>query len=67
MPLEPVSWDEALDFTAEKLAGIRRRHGPDAIGVIACARTTNENNYAAHEVHARAAIGTNNIDHCART
>ena len=66
MPLEPVSWDEALDYTAERLAGIRERHGPDAIGVIACARTTNENNYAAMKF-ARAAIGTNNIDHCART
>lgn len=66
MPLEPVSWDVALDFAAERLAGIRKRHGPDAIGVIACARTTNENNYAAMKF-ARAAIGTNNIDHCART
>lgn len=66
MPLEPVSWDVALDFTAERLAGIRERNGPDAIGVIACARTTNENNYAAMKF-ARAAIGTNNIDHCART
>jgi len=65
-PLEPVSWDVALDFTAEKLAGIRERHGPDAIGVIACARSTNENNYAAMKF-ARAAVGTNNIDHCART
>ncbi len=66
VPLEPVSWDEALDFAAERLAGIRQRHGSDAIGVIACARTTNENNYAAMRF-ARAVIGTNNIDHCART
>lgn len=66
VPLEPVSWDVALDYTAERLAGIRERHGPDAIGVIACARSTNENNYAAMKF-ARAAIGTNNIDHCART
>ena len=66
MPLEPVTWDVALDFAAKRLAGIRERHGPDAIGVIACARTTNENNYAAMKF-ARAAIGTNNIDHCART
>jgi formate dehydrogenase major subunit len=65
-PLQPVGWDEALDFAAGKLAGIRAGHGPDAIGVIACARTTNENNYAAMRF-ARAVIGTNNIDHCART
>jgi predicted molibdopterin-dependent oxidoreductase YjgC len=65
-PLRPVSWDVALDFAAERLAGIRERHGPDAIGVIACARSTNENNYAAMKF-ARAAVGTNNVDHCART
>jgi predicted molibdopterin-dependent oxidoreductase YjgC len=65
-PLEPVSWDVALDYTAQRLTGIRRRHGPDAVGLIACARSTNENNYAAMKF-ARAVIGTNNIDHCART
>ena len=65
-PLEPVSWDVALDFTAGRLAAIRARNGPDAIGVISCARSTNENNYAAMKF-ARAGVGTNNIDHCART
>ena len=65
-PLEPVSWDMALDFAAGRLAAIRGRHGPDAIGVISCARSTNENNYAAMKF-ARAGVGTNNIDHCART
>jgi formate dehydrogenase major subunit len=65
-PLAPATWDEALDFAAERLAGIRERHGPDAIGLIACARSTNENNYAAMKF-ARAGVGTNNIDHCART
>jgi predicted molibdopterin-dependent oxidoreductase YjgC len=61
-----VSWDVALDYTAKKLGEIRRRHGSDALGLIACARSTNENNYAAMKF-ARAVIGTNNIDHCART
>jgi len=65
-PLQPVPWDMALDFAAERLAGIRERHGPDAIGVIACARATNESNYAAMKF-ARAGVGTNNVDHCART
>jgi formate dehydrogenase major subunit len=65
-PLKEVSWDEALDFAAGRLAGIRERNGPDAIGVISCARSTNENNYAAMKF-ARAGVGTNNIDHCART
>jgi formate dehydrogenase major subunit len=65
-PLRPASWDEALDFAAERLAAIRDRDGPDAIAVVACARSTNENNYAA-TVFARAGVGTNSIDHCART
>ena len=53
-------------IAAGRLAAIRGRHGPDAIGVISCARSTNENNYAAMKF-ARAGVGTNNIDHCART
>jgi predicted molibdopterin-dependent oxidoreductase YjgC len=65
-PLRPASWDEALDFAAERLARIRDRDGPDAIAVVACARSTNESNYAA-TVFARAGVGTNSIDHCART
>ncbi len=64
--LAPATWDEALDFAAERLAAIRDRDGPDAIGVVACARSTNESNYAA-TVFARAGVGTNSIDHCART
>jgi len=61
-----VSWEEALDYTAERLKDIVSRHGPDSYTGISCARSTNENNYAAMKF-ARAAIGTNNIDHCART
>ncbi len=64
--LEPVAWEEALDYTARRLGDIRDRHGPDAFGMIACGRSTNENNYAAMKF-ARAVIGTNNVDHCART
>ena len=29
----PASWDEAFDLVAHRLDGVRRRHGPDAIGV----------------------------------
>jgi predicted molibdopterin-dependent oxidoreductase YjgC len=64
--LAPATWDEALDYAAERLTAIRDRDGPDAIGVVACARSTNESNYAA-AVFARAGVGTNSIDHCART
>jgi formate dehydrogenase major subunit len=64
--LTEVSWEEALDFTAQRLSEIKQKHGPDAFAAIGCARTTNENNYALQKF-TRAAIGTNNVDHCART
>jgi predicted molibdopterin-dependent oxidoreductase YjgC len=63
--LTPCSWDEALDFTASKLTSIKAAHGPNAIGFLCSAKVTNEENYAMARL-ARAAIGTNNIDHCAR-
>jgi predicted molibdopterin-dependent oxidoreductase YjgC len=60
-----VSWDEALDFTAEKLLAIRRSHGPDALAGLSSARCTNEENYLFQKLF-RGVIGTNNVDHCAR-
>jgi formate dehydrogenase alpha subunit len=63
--LVEVSWDEALAFAADGLAGIKAAHGADAIGFLSSAKCTNEENYALMRL-ARGAIGTNNIDHCAR-
>ena len=63
--LEPVTWEVALDAAAAALAAARQEGGPDAVGVIASARATNEDAYAAMKF-ARAVLGTNNIDHCAR-
>jgi formate dehydrogenase alpha subunit len=63
---EEATWDEALDFVASKLNGIKARYGPDTIGVFSSSRCTNEENYLAMKF-ARAAIGTNNVDQCART
>jgi len=60
-----ASWDEALDFVAKRLNEIKNKFGPDSIGVFTSARATNEENYIAQKF-ARATIGTNNIDHCAR-
>jgi NADP-reducing hydrogenase subunit HndD len=60
-----TSWDEALSVVAQKLQAVKHEFGPDAIGVLSSARITNEENYIAQKF-ARAAIGTNNIDHCAR-
>ncbi|HUW60163.1 MAG TPA: formate dehydrogenase subunit alpha [Candidatus Bathyarchaeia archaeon] len=63
--LEPATWDEALDFVAKKLKAVRKQHGPDAIGCLSSAKVTNEENFAMQRF-ARAVIGTNNVDHCAR-
>jgi predicted molibdopterin-dependent oxidoreductase YjgC len=60
-----VSWDEALNFVASKLRSVKEKSGPDAIGGLSSARCTNEENYA-FQKFMRAAIGTNNVDHCAR-
>ncbi len=62
---KPVSWDEALNFTVEALKRTKQDSGADAIGVLASAKCTNEENYLLQKL-TRAGIGTNNIDHCAR-
>ena len=61
-----ASWDEALDLVAKKFTEIKEKHGPDAIAGISCARSINEDSYNMQKLF-RAVIGTNNIDHCART
>lgn len=61
-----ASWDEALDLVAQKFLEIKENHGPDALAGISCARSINEDSYNMQKLF-RAAIGTNNIDHCART
>ncbi|MGR5537582.1 formate dehydrogenase subunit alpha [Vibrio campbellii] len=61
----PVSWEEALDGISTTLNDIINEFGPNVTGVISSARATNEDNYAAQKF-ARAVLGTNNIDHCAR-
>ncbi len=61
----PCSWDEAYSYIAGKLKSIQKNHGADAIAGISSARCTNEENFLFQKM-IRAAIGTNNIDCCAR-
>jgi predicted molibdopterin-dependent oxidoreductase YjgC len=60
-----ASWDEALDRVAQGLAQVKAKYGADAIGILASAKCTNEENYLLQKL-ARAVLGTNNVDHCAR-
>jgi formate dehydrogenase alpha subunit len=60
-----ASWDEALDLIAGRLLDIKDEYGPDSIGVLSSAKFTNEENYIVQKF-ARAVLGTNNVDHCAR-
>jgi formate dehydrogenase alpha subunit len=60
-----TDWNTALLLVKQKLTEIRKKYGPDAIGVFGSAKATNEENYLIQKF-ARAVIGTNNVDHCAR-
>jgi predicted molibdopterin-dependent oxidoreductase YjgC len=63
--LVEASWNEALSLIATRLGTIKAESGPDSIGFLASAKCTNEENYLLQKL-ARAVIGTNNVDHCAR-
>ena len=62
---EATDWDTALDHVAGRLKAIRDESGPNSIAVLTSAKCTNEENYLMQKL-ARAVIGTNNVDHCAR-
>ncbi len=62
---EEATWEEALDLVAGKLGDIKSEHGPDAVAGLSSAKCTNEENYL-FQKFMRAAVGTNNVDHCAR-
>ena len=63
--LVEVSWDEALDYTASRLKEIKGSDGGDSIAFLSSAKVTNEENYLLQKF-ARAAVGSNSVDHCAR-
>ena len=64
--LRPATWDEALNYVADRMGEIKSASGPDSIGFLSSSRCTNEENYLVGK-WARAVIGTNNVDQCART
>lgn len=56
-----VGWDEALNLVAENLS----ENKEEKFAILTSAKATNEDNYIMQRF-ARAVMGTNNIDHCAR-
>jgi len=62
---EKATWQQAIKLIAERLTGIKTEFGPDAIAGLSSAKCTNEDNYV-FQKFIRAAVGTNNVDHCAR-
>ena len=59
--LEPASWDEALDYVAERLI----EHHGESFGTLASAKATNEDGYV-QQKFARLVMDSNHIDHCTR-
>jgi formate dehydrogenase alpha subunit len=60
-----VSWDEALNYTADRMVEIYQRDGARAMAAYLCAKATNEDNYLLQKMM-RTQFRTNNTDHCTR-
>jgi formate dehydrogenase (NADP+) alpha subunit len=63
--LAPATWDEALGRVADGLKKAKAAGGGKALGFIASATCTNEDDYLLQKL-ARAVLGSNNIDSPAR-
>jgi predicted molibdopterin-dependent oxidoreductase YjgC len=60
-----ATWEDALDMVAGQLKANVLRHGHDAVAGLSSAKASNEENYL-FQKFMRGAVGTNNVDHCAR-
>ena len=60
-----ATWDEALELVATKFKELIDKHGPEKVGGFSSSRCTNEENYLLSK-WVRCAIGSNNVDNCAR-
>ena len=60
-----AGWDEAIQRVVGELRKAKEAHGGDSLAFLSSAKATNEENYLMQKM-ARAALGTNNVDHCAR-
>lgn len=60
-----ATWDEALEYTAQRFNELIKEFGPDTVGGFSSSRCTNEENFLLSK-WVRTAIGSNNVDNCAR-
>ena len=60
-PRARTDWATALDFIAEKFAGIIREHGPDSVAFYLSGQLLTEDYYVFNKL-AKGLIGTNNVD-----
>ena len=60
-----ATWDEALQLVAAKYKELINKYGPDKVGGFSSSRCTNEENYLLAK-WVRCAVGSNNVDNCAR-
>lgn len=60
-----ASWDEAYSLIASRFAELKERYGGKSLGLLSSSMATNEDNYLAQKF-ARAVLGTNTVDQCAR-
>jgi formate dehydrogenase major subunit len=64
-PWRTVSWDEAFQYAASEFRRIQKKFGRYSVGGITSSRCTNEEAFLVQKL-VRAALGTNNVDTCAR-
>jgi formate dehydrogenase major subunit len=64
-PWREVSWDEAFEYAASEFKRIQAKYGRYSVGGITSSRCTNEEAFLVQKL-VRAALGTNNVDTCAR-
>ena len=67
-PLEhfrEATWEEALEFAASGLTGIRDTNGPKSLAGFGSAKCSNEEAYLFQKL-VRTGFGSNNVDHCTR-
>lgn len=64
-PWREVSWEEAVDYTAQRFQAIQAKYGRTSIGAISSSRCTNEEVYLVQKM-VRTGFGNNNVDTCAR-